>query len=109
MKPVLVVDAKATEHIQHRHGIENMKHIDVAHLWLQDEVTSNTSRFRCVKSENNLADIIGKHAISRYAGVQANLRSRDVMVLSAQQKTSSSGNEGSRIRHLVVRFHTCGL
>ena len=37
LKPVLVIDAKATEHILHRHGIGNMKHIDVAHLWLQDD------------------------------------------------------------------------
>ena len=30
MKPVLIIDAKATEHILHRHGIRRMKHIDVA-------------------------------------------------------------------------------
>ena len=38
LKPVLIIDAKATEHILHRHGIGKMKHIDVANLWLQDEV-----------------------------------------------------------------------
>ena len=32
LKPVLIIDAKATEHILHRHGIGKMKHIDVAHL-----------------------------------------------------------------------------
>ena len=37
-KPVLIIDAEATEHIQNRHGIGKMKHINVAHLWLQDEV-----------------------------------------------------------------------
>ena len=36
VKPVLVIDAEATEHILHRHGIGKMEHIDVAHLWLQD-------------------------------------------------------------------------
>ena len=41
VNPVLVIDAKATEHIHHRHGIGNMKHIDVAHLWLQHEVKSS--------------------------------------------------------------------
>ena len=38
VKPVLVIDEKATEHILHRYGIGKMKHIDVAHLWLPDEV-----------------------------------------------------------------------
>ena len=33
VKPVLIIDAKATEHILHRHGIWKMKHIDVAQLW----------------------------------------------------------------------------
>ena len=63
VKPVLVIDAKATEHILHRHGIGKMKHIDVAHLWLQDEVKSNRSRVRRVKSEDSLADI-GTKALS---------------------------------------------
>ena len=31
VKPVLIIDAKATEHTLHRHGIGKMKHIDVAH------------------------------------------------------------------------------
>ena len=72
VKPVLIIDAKVTEHILHRHGIGKMKHIDVAHLWLQDEDKSNRLRVRRVKSEDNLADtgtkalsfkIIRKHAI----------------------------------------------
>ena len=36
-KPVLAIDAKATEHILHRQGIGKLKHIDVAYLWIQDE------------------------------------------------------------------------
>ena len=77
--------------LKHRHGFGKMKHIDVAHLWLQDEVKSNGLRVRRVKSEDNLADIgtkalsnrIGrKHAISmKYADAQENLRSGDVMEL----------------------------
>ena len=76
----------------HRCNRKNMdrkiKHIDVAHLWLQDEVKSNRLRVRRVKSEHNLADIgtkalsnkiIRKHATSMgYDDVQENLRSRDV-------------------------------
>ena len=66
-----------------------MKHIDVAHLWLQDEVKSNRLRVRRVKSVDNLADIgtkalsnkiIRKHAISmEYVDVQENLKSGDAM------------------------------
>ena len=44
VKPVFIIDAKATEHILHRHGSgkrQNETQIDVAHLWLRDEVKSN--------------------------------------------------------------------
>ena len=54
---MLIIHAKATEHIVQRHGIGKMRHIDVAHLWLQDEVKSNRLRVRRVKCEDNLADI----------------------------------------------------
>ena len=40
-----------------------MKHIDVAHVWLQDEVESNRLKVRRVKSEDNLADF-GTKALS---------------------------------------------
>ena len=63
VKPVLIIDAKATGHILQRHGIGKMKHIDVAYLWLQDEVKSNRLRARRVKSEDNLADV-GTKAVS---------------------------------------------
>ena len=32
VKPVLIIDAKAPEHILHRRGIGKMKHIDVARV-----------------------------------------------------------------------------
>ena len=57
VKPGLIIDAKATEQIFHRHGIGKMKHIDVAHVGLQNEVKSNRLRVRRVKSEDYLADI----------------------------------------------------
>ena len=50
-KPVLAFDAKATEHILHRQGIGKLKHIDVAYLWIQDEVRSRRLQVRRVKSE----------------------------------------------------------
>ena len=55
MKPVLVIDATATEHILHRQGIGKLKHIDVAYLWIQDEIRSKRLRVRSVKSEDYVA------------------------------------------------------
>ena len=63
VKPVLIIDAKATQHIDHRHGIGKIKHVDVAHLWLQDDVESNRLRVRRIMSEDNLAEI-GTEALS---------------------------------------------
>ena len=51
MMPVLAIDAKATEHVLHRQGIGRLKHIDVAYMWMQDEVRSKKLRVRRVKSE----------------------------------------------------------
>ena len=56
-KPILAIDAKATEHILHRQGIGKLKHIDVAYLWIQDEVRSRRLQVRRVKSEDNIADL----------------------------------------------------
>ena len=39
-RPVSAIDSKATEHIFHRQGIGRLKHIDVAFLWMQDEIRS---------------------------------------------------------------------
>ena len=72
-KPVLAIDAKATEHILHRQGIGKLKHIDVAYLWIQDEVRSQRLRVRRIRSEDNVADlgtkplskaVIAKHCIT---------------------------------------------
>ena len=62
--PVLAIDAKATEHILHRHGIGKLKHIDVAYLWVQDEIRSQRLRVRSVRSEENVADL-GTKALSK--------------------------------------------
>ena len=72
-KPVLAIDAKATEHTFHRQGIGKLKHIDVAYLWVQDEIKSQRLRVRRVRSEENVADlgteqisktVIAKHCLS---------------------------------------------
>ena len=57
VKPVLTNDAKATDHILHRQGIGKLKHIDVAYLWVQDEIRSQRLRVHRVKSEENVADL----------------------------------------------------
>ena len=63
MKPVLAIDAKATEHILHTQGIGRLTHIDVAYLWMQDEVRPKRSRVRRVNSE-------GKRGRSRHHTAQ---------------------------------------
>ena len=57
VKPVLNIDAKATEHILHRQGIGKLKHIDVAYLWVQDGIRSQRLRVHRVRSEENVADL----------------------------------------------------
>ena len=73
VKPVLTIDAKATEHILHRQGIGKLKHIDVACLWMQDEIRSQRLRVCRVRSEESVADlgtephsktVIAKHCLT---------------------------------------------
>ena len=73
VKPVLAIDAKATEHILHRQGIGKLKHTDVAYLWVQDEIRSQRLRVRRVRIEENVADlgtkplskaVIAKHCLA---------------------------------------------
>ena len=70
VKPVLSIDAKAIEHIIHSQGIGKLKHIDVAYLWVQDEVRSQRLRVRRVRSEENVADLgtkpLSKTVISKH-------------------------------------------
>ena len=63
MKRVLAIDAKATEHILHRQGTGRVKRIDVAFLWIQDEVRSKTvesahnqERGECGRSRHQTTD-----------------------------------------------------
>ena len=61
---MLAIDAKATEHILHRQGIGKLKHKDVAHLGVQDEIRSQSLRVRRVRSEEHEADL-GTKALSK--------------------------------------------
>ena len=60
MKPVLATDAKATEAIFHRQGIGRLTHVDVAYLWMRDEIRSKRLRVRSVNSEEHVADLGAK-------------------------------------------------
>ena len=71
--PVLAVEANATEHILHRREIGKLKHIDVAYLWIQDEIRSDRLCVRRVRSGDNVADlgtkplsnaVIAKHCLA---------------------------------------------
>ena len=73
VKLVLAIDAKATEHILHRQGIGKLKHMDVAYLWVQDEIRSQRIQIRRIRSEDNVADlgtkplnklVIAKHCLT---------------------------------------------
>ena len=55
---------KATEHILHRQGIGKLKHIDVAYLWVQDQIRSQRVQVRRIRSEENVADL-GTKPLSR--------------------------------------------
>ena len=57
VKPVLNIDATATEHVLRRPGIGKLKHTDVAYLWVPDEIRSQRLRVRRVRSEENVADL----------------------------------------------------
>ena len=69
MKPVLAIDANATEHFLHRQGIGKLKLMDVAYLWMQNEIGPKRLRVRRVKSEETVADlgikaVIAKHCLT---------------------------------------------
>ena len=70
MRPVLAIVAKATEHILLRQGIGTLKHIDVAYLWVQDEIRSQRLRVRRVQSEENFADL-GTKPLSKSSDCEA--------------------------------------
>ena len=113
-KPVLAIDAKATEHILHRQGIGKLKHIDVAYLWIQDEVRSHRLRVCRVRSEDNVADqgtkplskaVIAKHCLAlavkswRCSGtsVQQSARSsRQQVTMSREQPAENRSNRSIR-------------
>ena len=52
MKRGIAIGEKATEHIFHRQGVDRLRHIDVADLWMQDRL-----RVGKVKSKENVADL----------------------------------------------------
>ena len=60
IKPVLAIDAKATEHILHRQAIGRLKHIDVAYCG--DKMKSYPKACECAESRaRNTLQIWGRN------------------------------------------------
>ena len=84
-----------------------MKHIDAAHLWIQDEIRSKRLRVRRVRSEENVADLgskplgkaeITKHCVAlAYVNMATDFRVVNHVKESSQRVSSSrsSRNSGS--------------
>ena len=113
VKPMLNMDAKATERILHRQGIGKLKHVDVAYMWVQDEIISQRLRVHRVRSEENVADlgtkplskaVIAKHCVTlgyvNMNSVQQSARSgRQQVTMSRHQSAEICSNRSScRIR-----------
>ena len=109
VKPLSIIDAKATTHVRQRHGIGKVKHIDEAHLWSQDEV--RRTYLADIGTEALSNKITRKHATSmEYIDAQENLKSGDAMALvgksvqadqssPARQETSSESTGGHARQH----------
>ena len=71
VEPEVAVDAKATMHVMHRHGIGKMKHLDVQYLWIQDEIRSGRLKVTKVHTSANPADLgaklLSREAVQRHA------------------------------------------
>ena len=72
------------------------KHIDVAYLWMQDEITSKRVRVRRVKSEENVAELgtkpFGKAVIAKHC-----LTLGYVNMIAENVLVQTSGRGGSRV------------
>ena len=105
-KPVLAIDAKATEHILHRPGIGKLKHIDVSYLWIQDEVRSRRLQVRRVRSEDNIADLgtkpLSKAVISKHCITlgYVNMSQEDNQIEYQSQKCTGNLNQHAAGDHV---------
>ena len=118
VKPVLAIDAKATEHFLHKQGIGMLKHTDVAYLWVQDEIRSQRLRVRRVRSEENVADfgtkplsktVIAKNCLTLgyewMASSGEALGFRFSSQLTTASTASNSSFPGSFSRKLCLSLH----
>ena len=100
-KPVLAVDAKATEHIPNREGIGKLKHIDAAQLWMQDEIRSKMLRVRRVKNEENVADLgtkpLSKAVIAKHCLTLGNVNMAEENVQCERQVVAMFWDFGSAV------------
>ena len=54
-------DASAAKGIASRRGLGKVRHIDVAQLWVQEQVLSGSIELKKIKGEENQADALTKH------------------------------------------------
>ena len=58
----LETDASAATGIASRRGLGRVRHIELAYLWLQDQVARNKISIRKIRGEGNFSDSLTKHS-----------------------------------------------
>ena len=57
----LYTDSSAARFFAARRGVGRMRHLEVRHLWLQEEISSHRVQLRKVAGEANPADLMTKY------------------------------------------------
>ena len=58
----ILTDSSAAKGIASRRGLGKVRHIELAQLWLQDQVARGRVRIEKIRGEDNFADSLTKHA-----------------------------------------------
>ena len=59
---VLHTDASAAKGMASRRGLGKVRHIELCHLWIQEEVAQRRITIRKVEGRDNFSDILTKHS-----------------------------------------------
>ena len=57
---VVRCDSSAARGIAARQGLDRLRHFDVRHLWLQQQVAHGRVKVESVSTQDNLADLVTK-------------------------------------------------
>jgi hypothetical protein len=90
-KTELFSDSSAARCFASRKGVGKMRHLEVRHLWLQEEVSSHRVQLRRVAGEANPADLMTK-----YLGIKCVLKCLEFMNLQwiSRDRTSVPAEGG---------------